>query len=106
MQVETSPAWGESGRVRDLTLRRCVFKHCTHTPMWGEAVVQAKPELPGGEAAHRPVAFHDTLRVESCRFEGPAVQPLIAAWTRTVVFADNEMPSDWPPIRHTQGRAL
>jgi hypothetical protein len=75
--VESSPVWGESGPLDDLTISGNTFRRCAHSPMWGRAVIDAVPEFRIGAPAGLP-PFHRRLTLRGNRFEQCSAPELIA----------------------------
>jgi hypothetical protein len=75
--VESSPVWGESGPLRNLTIKDNLFNNCTHCAMWGKAVIWAVPEFRENVPAQIP-AFHGQLTLVSNRFSKCHAPELLA----------------------------
>lgn len=75
--IESSPVWGESGPVQDLTIAGNTFRGCALSPMWGHAVIDAVPEFRVGAPAGLP-PFHGRLTLHGNRFEHCPAPELIA----------------------------
>jgi hypothetical protein len=75
--VESSPVWGESGPLEDLTISGNTFRGCAHSPMWGRAVIDAVPEFRTDAPAGLP-PFHRRLTLRGNCFEHGSAPELIA----------------------------
>ncbi|MBK1879079.1 right-handed parallel beta-helix repeat-containing protein [Pelagicoccus mobilis] len=68
IMIESSPLWAEAGPVSDVRIENNSFRNTANCPMWGAAVIEAKPTFREG-APEGLKPFHGKLCVKDNRFE-------------------------------------
>ena len=88
--ADDANSWFESGAVRDLTIRSCVFRHT------GDPAISIHPET---ESRNPALPVHRGIKIENCRFESPG--GIYARCVQGLTITGNQFAGGGQPI-HTE----